>query len=82
MGVRMVIMIATDWSLTSLNALIVIDWDDTDWEGVPDMIPVVELRDRPIGRDADMIENETSSPLTVGVIENDSSFDRTNMDWE
>ena len=72
----------TDWSLTSLNALIVIDWDDTDWEGVPDMIPVVELRDRPIGRDADMIENETSSPLTVGVIENDSSFDRTNMDWE
>ena len=55
MGVRMVIMIATDWSLTSLNALIVIDWDDTDWEGVPDIIPVVELRDRPIGRDPDEI---------------------------
>ena len=82
MGVRMVIMIATDWSLTSLNALIVTGWGNTDWEGVPDMIPVERSRDRPIGRDADMIENETSSPLTVGVIENDSSFDRTNMDWE
>ena len=44
------------------------------------MIPVERSRDRPIGRDADMIENESSSPLTVGVIENDSSFDRTNMD--
>ena len=44
------------------------------------MIPVERSRDGPIGRDADMIENETSSPLTVGVIENDSSFDRTNMD--
>ncbi len=72
----------TDWSLTSFDALTVTDWDDVDWEGVPDMIPVERSRDRPIGRDADMIENETSSPLTVGVIENDSSFDRTNMDWE
>ena len=77
MGVRMVIMIATDWSLTSLNALIVIDWDDTDWEGVPDMIPVVELRDRPIGRDPEMIENDSSSPLTIGMIENELFFDRT-----
>ena len=53
-----------DWSLTSLNALIVTDWDNTDWEGDPEMIPVVELRDRPIGRDPDMIENESWSPLT------------------
>ena len=82
MGVRMVIMIATDWSLTSLNALIVIDWDDTDWEGVPDMIPVVELRDRPIGRDPDEIENESSSPSTEGVMENSLSFVRTKEDWE
>ena len=82
MGVRMVIMIATDWSLTSLNALIVIDWDDTDWEGVPDMIPVVELRDRPMGRDPDVIENESWSPLIVGVMENSLSFVRTKEDWE
>ena len=66
-----------DWSLTWLNALIVTDWDDTDWEGVPDIIPVVELRDRPIGRDPDMIENESSSPSTVGEIENGSFLFRT-----
>ena len=60
-----------DWSLTSLNALIVTDWDNTDWEGDPEMIPVVELRDRPIGRDPDEIENESSSPSTLGVIENE-----------
>ena len=71
-----------DWSLTSLNALIVTDWDDTDWEGDPEMIPVVELRDRPIGRDPEMIENDSSSPSTVGTIENDSSFVRANEDWE
>ena len=33
------------------------------------MIPVVELRDRPIGRDPEMIENDSSSPSTEGVIE-------------
>ena len=71
-----------DWSLTSLNALIVINWDDTVWEGIPEMIPVVELRDRPIGRDPEMIENDNSSPLTIGMIENDSSFVRANEDWE
>ena len=58
-----------DWSLTSLNALIVTDWDNTDWEGDPEMIPVVELRDRPIGKDPEMIENDSSSPSTEGVIE-------------
>ena len=70
-----------DWSLTSLNALIVTDWNDTDWEGEPKMIPVDELRDRPIGRDPDMIENESSSPLIVGMIEIGSSLDRTYDDW-
>ena len=64
-------------SLTSLNALIVTDWDDTDWEGVPDIIPVDWLRDRPMGRDPDVIEKDRPSPLTVGMIENDSSIDRT-----
>ena len=66
-----------DWSLTSLNALIVTDWDDTDWEGVPDIIPVIELRDRPIGSDPEEIENDRLSPLTIGVIENGWFFDRS-----
>ena len=76
-GVRIVNERENDWSLTSLNALIVTDWDDIDWEGVPEIIPVVELRDSPIGRDPAMIENERSSPLTVGMIETGSSLDRT-----
>ena len=66
-----------DWSLTWLNALIVTDWDDTDWEGVPDIIPVIELRDRPIGSDPEEIENDRLSPLTIGVIENGWFFDRS-----
>ena len=66
-----------DWSLTSLNALIVINWDDTVWEGIPEMIPVVELRDRPIGRDPEMIENDNSSPSTVGATENEPLIGRT-----
>ena len=46
-------------------------------EGIPEMIPEDELRDRPGGRDPEMIENEISSPLTEGVIENGWFFDRT-----
>ena len=45
--------------------------------GVPDMIPVDEWNDRPIGRDPEIMENDRSSPLTIGLIENDSFFDRT-----
>ena len=41
------------------------------------MTPVDGLRDRPIGRDPDVIEKEGSSPLTVGMIETGSSLDRT-----
>ena len=62
----------SDWSLTSLNALIV-----TEWVGIPDMTPVDELRERPVGSDPDVIENKSSSPLTVGVVENGLLFDRT-----
>ena len=57
-----------DWSLTWLNALIVTDRDDTDWEGDPEIIPVIELRDSPIGRDPDVIENDRSSPWQVGMV--------------
>ena len=66
-----------DWSLTSLNALIVTDWDDTNWEGIPYIIPVVELRDKPIGRDPEMIENDSWSPSTVGATENEPLIGRT-----
>ena len=45
--------------------------------GVPDMIPVDEWNDRPIGRDPDMIENERSFPSTEGMIENGLFFVRT-----
>ena len=69
-------------SFTPFDTLIVIDCDFTNWEGVPDIIPVVELRDNPIGRDPDMIENDNSSPLTEGEIENGLFFDRTYSDWE
>ena len=80
-GVRTMNERENDWSLTWLNALIVTDWDDIDWEGVPDIIPVEGLSDRSIGRDPDMIENESSSPLIVGMIEIGSSLDRTYDDW-
>ena len=76
----MVNVIVLNWLLTSLNASIVTDWDDTNWEGIPYIIPVVELRDRPIGRDPEMIENDSSSPLIVGMIENELFFDRTYED--
>ena len=76
-GVRTMNERENDWSLTWLNALIVTDWDDTDWEGVPDIIPVDWLIDRPIGSDPEVIENESWSPSTVGMIETGSSLDRT-----
>ena len=76
MEVSTVNVSVTDWSLTSLNALIVTDWDMTDWEGVPDIIPLEGLKDRPVGSDPDMIENESSSPSIEGEIENGSYLDR------
>ena len=65
-----------DWSLIPLNALIVTDWEESDWEEDPDMTPVEESIDRPWGRDPEMRENEIWSPLNEGVIEIDSSFAR------
>ena len=62
--------------LTWFEALIVTDWDDVDWEGIPDMTPFDELRMSPVGSDPDKNENEISSPLTVGVIETELPFDR------
>ena len=76
----MVNMSVKDSALTSFDTLIVTDWDDTDLEGIPDIIPLEGLRDRPVGRDPDMIENESSSPSTIGEIENDSPADWTYVD--
>ena len=78
----MVIISEIDRLLTWFDALILTDWDNTDWEGMPEIVPLDELRDSPVGRDPDMIENEGWSPLTVGEIENDSFLDRTYEDWE
>ena len=65
-----------DTSLTWFNALIITDWDKMNWEGDPDIIPVDGLNDKPIGSDPEMIENEISSPLTEGMIENGLFFFR------
>ena len=65
-----------DLSLIWLKALIVTDWEETDWEGIPEIIPEVRLRERPSGRDPSMIENERLSPLNEGLIMNNSSFAR------
>jgi len=35
------------------------------------------LRDRPVGRDPEMIENDSSSPSTVGATENEPLIGRT-----
>ena len=77
----MVIISEIDRLLTWFDALILTDWDNTDWEGMPEIVPLDELRDSPVGRDPDMIENESWSLMTVGVIENGSFFDRANEDW-
>ena len=63
-----------DSSLTSFIALIVTDWDDIDWDGIPEMIPVDESIDNPIGRDPDEIVNERPSPLIEGMIENEGEW--------
>ena len=41
------------------------------------MTPVEGLRDKPVGRDPDEVENDKSSPLIEGEIENGSFLDRT-----
>ena len=41
------------------------------------MVPVDSLSMSPVGRDPDVIENESSSPLIEGMIETGSSLDRT-----
>ena len=46
-------------------------------EGDPEMTPFDELRDRPTGRDPEVIENESWSPSTEGVTENESFNVRT-----
>ena len=41
------------------------------------MTPVDGLSESPTGRDPDVIEKDSSSPLTVGEMENELFFDRT-----
>ena len=44
---------------------------------MPDIIPVVELRFKPIGSDPEVMRKTGSYPLTIGVIENGSLIDNT-----
>ena len=60
----------------------IVNWVDPTWldawmvmfvrgmqdRGVPDMIPVDELIDRPTGRDPEIMENDRSSPSQVGLM--------------
>ena len=73
----MVIERENDWSLTWFEALIVMDWDTTNWEGIPNITPVDSLSVKPVGSDPEVIENDNLSPSTAGVTENDWSFART-----
>ena len=65
-----------------LDTSIVTDRDTRYFEGVPESTPVDGLSDNPIGRDPDEIENESSSPSTVGQRENGTPFDIEKEDWE
>ena len=60
----------------------IVNWVDPTWldawmvmfvrgmqdRGVPDMTPVDEWNDRPIGRDPEIMENDRSSPWQVGLV--------------
>ena len=81
-GIRRVNERENDWLLSWFETLIVTNWDMIDWEEEVYIIPVVELRVNPIGRDPDEIENDRWSPSTEGVRENVSLIDRTYEDWE
>ena len=59
-----------------MNALIVTNCNRMNRDGVPDITPVDGLRDNPSGSDPEVIENDRSSPLTVGEMENDTPDDR------
>ena len=53
---------------TLLDAWMVMFVRGMEDKGVPDMIPVDESNDRPIGRDPDIMENDRSSPSQVGLM--------------
>ena len=53
---------------TLLDAWMVMFVRGMEDRGVPDMIPVDELIDRPTGRDPEIMENDRSSPSQVGVV--------------
>ena len=65
-----------------LEAWIVIDVDGNVDEGIPEMIPVDWLRERPGGRVPEVIVNRGLSPEMIGEIENDCPLMRVNESWE
>ena len=66
----------------SFCALTVTCLSVTDWKGVPEMTPVFEFSDNPVGSVPEVTEKTTNSPVTVGVAENAVLFVSAKEDSE
>lgn len=64
----------------SFCALIVTCLPVTDWVGVPEMTPVLELSVSPVGRVPEVTEKTIHSPVTAGVAEKEMLLGRANED--
>ena len=67
---------------SSFEAWTVRDENEIVVEGIPEMIPVDELRFKPGGRVPEVIVNTGFSPEMIGEIENDCPLMRVNESWE
>ena len=56
----------------SFCALMVTSRSETDWEGVPEMTPVLEFSVSPVGSDPDTIEYVIDSPIMCGEMEKET----------
>ena len=63
-----------------LTASIVTDWEESNWEGDPEMTPVDGLIDRPIGSDPETMEI-VETLVRLGVIEKDNPWPRVRLVW-
>ena len=64
----------------SFCALTVTCLSVTDWEGVPEMTPVFEFSDNPVGSVPEVTEKTIHSPVTAGVAEKEMLLGRANED--
>ena len=63
-----------------LTASIVTDWEESNWEGDPEMTPVDGLIDRPLGSDPETMEI-VETLVRLGVIEKDSPWPMMRLVW-